>query len=89
LEVSFFEDKLKELKDATNVEGKNWIVGLLREPQKWTRAYVEGVGLPLQPTLRGLSSIVEVRELRQLCVPTPAVDVVTHTRRSAERVGSS
>jgi hypothetical protein len=28
----FFEDKLKELKDATNVEGKNWIAGLLREP---------------------------------------------------------
>jgi hypothetical protein len=23
LEVSFFEDKLKELKDATNAEGKN------------------------------------------------------------------
>jgi hypothetical protein len=42
LEVSFFEDKLKELKDATNTEGKNWIAGLLREPQKWTRAYDEG-----------------------------------------------
>ena len=42
LEVSFFEDKLKELKDATNAEGKNWIAGLLREPQKWTRAYDEG-----------------------------------------------
>jgi hypothetical protein len=42
LEVSFFEDKLKELKDATNVGGKNWIAGLLREPQKWTRAYDEG-----------------------------------------------
>jgi hypothetical protein len=32
LEVSFFEDKLKELKYATNAEGKNWIAGLLREP---------------------------------------------------------
>jgi hypothetical protein len=32
LEVSFFEDTLKELKDATNAEGKNWIAGLLREP---------------------------------------------------------
>jgi hypothetical protein len=42
LEVLFFEDKLKELKDATNAEGKNWIAGLLREPQKWTRAYDEG-----------------------------------------------
>jgi hypothetical protein len=38
----FFEDKLKELKDATNAEGKNWIAGLLREPQKWTRAYDKG-----------------------------------------------
>jgi hypothetical protein len=42
LEVLFFEDKLKKLKDGTNAEGKNWIVGLLREPQKWTRAYDEG-----------------------------------------------
>jgi transposase-like protein len=42
LEVSFFEDKLKELKYATNAEGKNWIASLLREPQKWTRAYDEG-----------------------------------------------
>jgi hypothetical protein len=42
LEVSFFEDKLKELKDATNAEGKNWSAGLLREPQKWSRAYDEG-----------------------------------------------
>jgi len=42
LEVSFFEDKLKELKDATNAEGKNWIAGLLREPQKWTRTYNDG-----------------------------------------------
>jgi hypothetical protein len=42
LEVSFFEDKLNELKDATNVEGKNWIAGLLREPQKWTRTYNDG-----------------------------------------------
>jgi hypothetical protein len=42
LEVSFFEDKLKEIKDATNAEGKNWIAGLLREPKKWTRAYDEG-----------------------------------------------
>ena len=42
MEVLFFEDKLKKLKDGTNAEGKNWIVGLLREPQKWTRAYDEG-----------------------------------------------
>jgi hypothetical protein len=42
LEVSFFEDKLKELNDATNAEGKNWIARLLRGPQKWTRAYDEG-----------------------------------------------
>jgi hypothetical protein len=32
LEVSFFEEKLKELKYATNAEGKNWIAGLLRKP---------------------------------------------------------
>jgi hypothetical protein len=42
LEVSFFEDKLKELTNATNAEGKNWIAGFLREPQEWTRAYDEG-----------------------------------------------
>jgi hypothetical protein len=42
LEVSFFKDKLKKLKAATNVEGKNWIAGLMREPQKWTRTYDAG-----------------------------------------------
>jgi hypothetical protein len=38
----FFEDKLKELKAATNAKGKNWIAGLMREPQKWIRAYDAG-----------------------------------------------
>jgi hypothetical protein len=47
------------------------------------------VGLPLETTMQGLSSIIKVRVLRWLCVPTPAMDVVTDTRRSPERVRSS
>jgi hypothetical protein len=39
LEVSFFEDKLKELKMQQMLKVRT---GLLREPQKWTRAYDEG-----------------------------------------------
>jgi hypothetical protein len=44
LEVSFFEDKLKALKDATNAEGKNWIVVLLREPRSGQGPMTKVVG---------------------------------------------
>jgi hypothetical protein len=37
LEVSFFEDNLKELKDATNAEGKNWIAEGTPEMDKGLR----------------------------------------------------
>jgi hypothetical protein len=37
LKVSFFEDKLKELKDATNVEGKKWIAEGTPEVDKGLR----------------------------------------------------
>jgi hypothetical protein len=40
LEVPFFE-KLEQLKMATNAEGQ-WLRGLMREPEKWTRAYDDG-----------------------------------------------
>jgi hypothetical protein len=42
LEVSFFEEKLEQLKMATNAEGRHWLRGLMREPEKWTRAYDDG-----------------------------------------------
>jgi hypothetical protein len=42
LEVSAFEEKLELLKTATNAEGRRWIQGLLREREKWTRAYDVG-----------------------------------------------
>jgi hypothetical protein len=41
LEVPFFE-KLEQLKIATNAEGRQWLRGLMREPEKWTRAYDDG-----------------------------------------------
>jgi len=34
LEVSFFEEKLEQLKMATNAEGRQWLRGLMREPKK-------------------------------------------------------
>ena len=42
LEVPFFEEKLEQLKTATNAEGRQWLRGLMREPEKWTRAYDDG-----------------------------------------------
>jgi hypothetical protein len=38
LEAPFFKEKLEQLKTATNVEGRQWLRGLMREPEKWTRA---------------------------------------------------
>jgi len=34
LEVPFFEEKLEQLKMATNVEGRQWLRGLMRQPEK-------------------------------------------------------
>ena len=42
LELPFFEEKLEQLKTATNTEGRRWLRGLMREPKKWTRAYDDG-----------------------------------------------
>ena len=33
-QVQFFEEKLEELKTATNDQGRQWLRGLLREPEK-------------------------------------------------------
>jgi hypothetical protein len=33
---------LEQLKTATNAEGRQWLRGLMREPEKWTRAYDDG-----------------------------------------------
>jgi hypothetical protein len=41
LEVPFFE-KLEQLKMTTNVLGMQWLRGLLRDHDKWTRAYNDG-----------------------------------------------
>jgi hypothetical protein len=42
LEVTFFAEKLEQVKIATNAEGRQWLRGLMREPEKWTRAYDDG-----------------------------------------------
>jgi hypothetical protein len=42
LEVQFFQDKLEELKTATNDACRRWLRGVLREPEKWSRAYDDG-----------------------------------------------
>jgi hypothetical protein len=33
---------LEQLRTATNAEDRQWIRGLLREPEKWTIAYDKG-----------------------------------------------
>jgi hypothetical protein len=42
LEVQYFQEKLEQLKTVTNAEGRQLLSGLLREPEKWTRAYDDG-----------------------------------------------
>jgi hypothetical protein len=42
LEEQFFQEKLEELKTATNVAGRRWLRGVMREPEKWSRAYDDG-----------------------------------------------
>ena len=42
LEAQFFEEKLEQLKMATNDQGRQWLIGLLRYREKWTRAYDDG-----------------------------------------------
>ena len=41
-QVQFFEEKLEELKTAMNDQGRQWLRGLLREPEKWCRAHDDG-----------------------------------------------
>jgi len=41
-EVQFFKEKLEKLKTATDAQGRQWLRGLLREPEKWCRAYDDG-----------------------------------------------
>jgi len=40
--VQFFEEKLEELKTATNDQGRQWLRELMRERDKWTMAYDDG-----------------------------------------------
>jgi hypothetical protein len=42
LEEQFFQEKLEELKMATNNAGRRWLRGVMREPEKWSRAYDDG-----------------------------------------------
>jgi len=42
LEVPFFEEKLEQIKTAINAEGRQWLLGLMRELEKWTRAHDDG-----------------------------------------------
>jgi hypothetical protein len=42
LEVPFFKEKLEQLKTTTNAEGRQWLLGLMREPEKWTRSHDDG-----------------------------------------------
>lgn len=42
LEVEMFETKLEEFKIATNHVGRQWLHDLMRDKEKWTRAYDEG-----------------------------------------------
>ena len=42
LEVQFFEEQLEKLKTTTNDQSRQWLRGLLREREKWSRVYDHG-----------------------------------------------
>ena len=42
LEVQFFQEQLEKLKTTTNNQGRQWLRGLLREREKWSRVYDHG-----------------------------------------------
>ena len=42
LEVKLFQEKLEQLNTATTAEGRQWLSGLMRDVDKWTRAHDDG-----------------------------------------------
>jgi transposase-like protein len=42
LEVKLFEEKLEELKTKTNTEGLDWLRGLMRDVDKWSKTHDGG-----------------------------------------------
>ena len=42
LEDKYFQKKLEQSRTASNVEGRQWITGLMRDLKKWTRAHDAG-----------------------------------------------
>ena len=42
LEVKFFHEKLEEIKIATNAEGRQWLSGIMKDLDKWTRSHDVG-----------------------------------------------
>jgi hypothetical protein len=42
LEDKYFRRKLEEVRTASNAEGRQWLTGLMRDVEKWTRAHDAG-----------------------------------------------
>ena len=39
LEDKYFQKKLEQVRTASNAEGRQWLTGLMRDLEKWTRAH--------------------------------------------------
>ena len=35
LEDKYFQEKLEQVRTASNVEGRQWLIGLMRDLEKW------------------------------------------------------
>ena len=42
LEDKYFREKLEQVRAASNAEGRQWLTGLMRDLEKWTRAHNAG-----------------------------------------------
>ena len=39
LRTSTFKKKLEQVRTTSNTEGRQWLIGLMRDLEKWTRAH--------------------------------------------------
>ena len=40
--IGTFRKKLEKVRTASNAEGRQWLIGLMRDLEKWTRAHDAG-----------------------------------------------
>ena len=42
LRTSTFRKKLEQVRTASNADGRQWLIGLMRDLEKWTKAHDAG-----------------------------------------------